>query len=1200
MEIHIININNQLTHHLKLGGRCMNLSINYLTPFRPVVLCIMTVLLSISSVAAGPGPVRSLLHNDGEPVQVRVVEQRDDLVTLEYTVPAPRFRTVGYQTRNGRTAQRIELGNAELFSEPGKPEISYVPARVILPRGRMVSSVSVIPGKVVTLQGTYLLSHGEIPHKLSSTEITWAQPDQAIYNSDAVYPIKTYNLKKVQYCFGVTIAPVDIYPVTYLPKSGTLSYFKTFTLQVKTKVDTSPGTGVRVRLDRFAKRHLTEDNPGALGTYINGELRGEYQHVLCDPAQSYSYIAIIAQSFIDASTDPNIDDLIAQRELKGFTCNVTSIEDVLSKYRGRDDADKLRDFIKDAYNNWETEFVLLGGDTKIIPLETVSASNGGSSKDIPTDLPYQCLDQTSWNDDWEAEVFIGRISADDATEFSNQVFKILAYETDQLSESYMTTGLGLGEKLDNSTYGKDAMLQLQALFSSDWEFDGLYDEDDTWSKNELIELLNTSAYSNIDHLGHSNPTYTMKLRNGDETKFTNTKFNFAKSQGCDPGAFDKDCIAERFTTSTRTGMFAVVFNSRSGWYSPGNPTGGSSQKVHVSFWKACWEEDMNYFSEFNEYSHRMHTNREWDILESNLLGDPATPFRGKEVPPFLQVMSPNGGELWEQDRTFTIRWDDNFDDNVKIELLKGGSVKEELAASVPSNGSWDWDIAVDFPLGTDYKIRITCVVQDTLTDDSDDDFTVEEKSNLALKTPNGGEVIEKGSDVEITWEDNLDEEVALGLFRGGKYYQPIVAATPSNGSYTWTVPDNIASDSTYTIRVTGIEKDWLYDESDDALSIQNPTIRNFPYIRDFDDFDTNSVILRHYWEQLDDDDFDWTVLNGPTPSQEYESTGPTGDHTSGDGNYIYCEASGNNNPNKAMHVITPMFDFNYIKKPVLTFWAHMKSDSNTMGDLYIDIATDGSWEEGVIHLTDDHGDPWFENTLDMSSYEGKTVQFKFRGVTGDSWCGDICVDDFKIDGEVIDAVVITKNPEDQTVKETQTATFTVAADGTAPISYQWQTSDGQGAFQDVAGATDLSYTTPELEVSDSGSLYRCIASNVANSDTSSAATLNVEEIVEIINVVNVNKDRFDISPNPAARNGESMTFSFQVENVNEAELCVYDALGGRVFTASLDNGVAQWDLVNAETGRKVADDQYLAVLWVTYMDGTIEQITKSVGVEDKQ
>lgn len=53
------------------------------------------------------------------------------------------------------------------------------------------------------------------------------------------------------------------------------------------------------------------------------------------------------------------------------------------------------------------------------------------------------------------------------------------------------------------------------------------------------------------------------------------------------------------------------------------------------------------------------------------------------------------------------------------------------------------------------------------------------------------------------------------------------------------------------------------------------------------------------------------------------------------------------------------------------------------------------------------------------------------------------------------AVVIATQPVSQVIPITQTATFTVAATGTAPLSYQW--SENGTA---IPGATGASYTTP--------------------------------------------------------------------------------------------------------------------------------------------
>ena len=84
------------------------------------------------------------------------------------------------------------------------------------------------------------------------------------------------------------------------------------------------------------------------------------------------------------------------------------------------------------------------------------------------------------------------------------------------------------------------------------------------------------------------------------------------------------------------------------------------------------------------------------------------------------------------------------------------------------------------------------------------------------------------------------------------------------------------------------------------------------------------------------------------------------------------------------------------------------------------------------------------------------------------------------------APAITTQPANQTVTAGQTASFTVVATGTAPLSYQWQKNGAN-----IAGATAASYTTPATTTADSGSTFRVVVSNSAGNVTSAAATLTV-------------------------------------------------------------------------------------------------------------
>lgn len=91
---------------------------------------------------------------------------------------------------------------------------------------------------------------------------------------------------------------------------------------------------------------------------------------------------------------------------------------------------------------------------------------------------------------------------------------------------------------------------------------------------------------------------------------------------------------------------------------------------------------------------------------------------------------------------------------------------------------------------------------------------------------------------------------------------------------------------------------------------------------------------------------------------------------------------------------------------------------------------------------------------------------------------------------------ISTNPSNKTVSEGATATFTVSATGSGPLTYQWQkAASGSSTFSNISGATSSSYTTPATTVADSGAQYLCIVSNSAGLATSTSATLTVNAVV---------------------------------------------------------------------------------------------------------
>jgi len=80
---------------------------------------------------------------------------------------------------------------------------------------------------------------------------------------------------------------------------------------------------------------------------------------------------------------------------------------------------------------------------------------------------------------------------------------------------------------------------------------------------------------------------------------------------------------------------------------------------------------------------------------------------------------------------------------------------------------------------------------------------------------------------------------------------------------------------------------------------------------------------------------------------------------------------------------------------------------------------------------------------------------------------------------------ITTQPTSQSVTEGASVSFTVVADGTATLTYQWR----KGGTS-ISGATSATYSISAVASSDAGS-YDVVVTNSAGSVTSSAATLTV-------------------------------------------------------------------------------------------------------------
>ncbi|MGM9485676.1 hypothetical protein ACS5PN_31095 [Roseateles sp. NT4] len=109
---------------------------------------------------------------------------------------------------------------------------------------------------------------------------------------------------------------------------------------------------------------------------------------------------------------------------------------------------------------------------------------------------------------------------------------------------------------------------------------------------------------------------------------------------------------------------------------------------------------------------------------------------------------------------------------------------------------------------------------------------------------------------------------------------------------------------------------------------------------------------------------------------------------------------------------------------------------------------------------------------------------------------------------------ITAAPAALSVDDGAAASFSVTAQGTGPLSYQWSRN---GAA--IAGATSATLLLPAVQLADQGAQFSVVVSNAAGSVTSVAATLSVRAIAITLQA--------DLAPLTPAEAGSSRSFSIE-------------------------------------------------------------------------
>ena len=100
----------------------------------------------------------------------------------------------------------------------------------------------------------------------------------------------------------------------------------------------------------------------------------------------------------------------------------------------------------------------------------------------------------------------------------------------------------------------------------------------------------------------------------------------------------------------------------------------------------------------------------------------------------FKLLKPDGGQSLATTAAYTITWLSNLSDNAKIELIKNGSVHSTITNNTANDGSYYWIPPDTLALDSDYKIRISSVVDGSKQDESSSNFTIAAPSNIIFSS----------------------------------------------------------------------------------------------------------------------------------------------------------------------------------------------------------------------------------------------------------------------------------------------------------------------------------------------------------------------------------------------------------------------------------------------------------------------------------
>lgn len=581
-------------------------------------------------------------------------------------------RTIAFDPRDLRVSRldgydRVTLGDCVSTFAPGEPQMPIATVFLVLPPGSEVDRVVVTGVRSRSVLPDLVVRPAQQPQILSALRPdlrprAFTPPNPSIYGAAAAYPPEIVTHTGTASCGGWRIAGFAVHPLQYLPLARSCLFHEEIGFTVTCReaklsgraVPRRPAPALAESLRRLVSNpeDLDDFAPTAKPAMRDGETRIEY--------------LIVTHDDFAAAFRPLAD----WKTRKGVPAEIFTTSWIYANYTGADNQARIRAFLRFAFENWGTAWVLLGGDTARVPCRKAFALDcmagiDADENNIPCDLYYADLDGT-WNAggsptvygevadevDLLPDLFVGRAPASTVAHAQTFVSKVLAYEKnpppDYLLRMLFAAEILWTDPFTDQGVSKDAIDE--ELVPDRFAITKLYARDGTESRATVLSALNKGMHI-FNHDGHA--WYTvMQVGSGSLTisdmdgLANGPEQTILYSIGCWQAAFDRDAIAEHFINNPNGGGVANIGNSRYGWGAMGEPGFGYSDRYDREFYRMVFERGERRLGEavalskatFAPLAREANVYR-WCQYQINLLGDPEMPIR-TDAPGRLDVAHP--------------------------------------------------------------------------------------------------------------------------------------------------------------------------------------------------------------------------------------------------------------------------------------------------------------------------------------------------------------------------------------------------------------------------------------------------------------------------------------------------------------------------------------------------------------------------------